>query len=81
MPASAPQNGPPSSISLRTPRDGFAIDELAADDGVSGLSTRFAEQHRPKLGGGDILVVRWVDWLGRNYEERPHTDPGDAESC
>ena len=53
---------------------GFDIDEVVADDGVSGVSTKLAE--RPggarlfdKLRAGDVLVVRWVDRLGRNYDD------------
>jgi putative DNA-invertase from lambdoid prophage Rac len=53
---------------------GFAIDEVVADNGVSGLSTRLTE--RPprspparQAARCDILVVRWVDRLGRNYED------------
>jgi len=53
---------------------GFKIDEVVADDGVSGITTRLA--HRPQgrrlwdmLRKGDTLVVRWVDRLGRNYED------------
>lgn len=53
---------------------GFTIDEVVADDAVSGVTTRLA--HRPQgrrlwdmLRKGDTLVVRWVDRLGRNYED------------
>jgi len=53
---------------------GFRIDEVVADHGVSGVSTKLAE--RPggarlsdKLRAGDVLVVRWVDRLGRNYDD------------
>src|SRR5712671_3722366 len=53
---------------------GFTIDAVVADDGVSGVTTRLA--HRPQgrrlgdmLRKGDTLVVRWVDRLGRNYED------------
>ncbi|WP_414900231.1 recombinase family protein [Rhizobium cremeum] len=53
---------------------GFVIDEVIADEGVSGVSTRL--QERPegrrlfdKLRRGDTLVVRWVDRLGRNYQD------------
>jgi putative DNA-invertase from lambdoid prophage Rac len=53
---------------------GFVIDEMLADFGVSGVTTKLAE--RPdgmrlydKLRRGDTLVVRWVDRLGRNYED------------
>src|SRR5258707_12414402 len=45
-----------------------------ADNGVSGLSTRLVERPEgrrlfDKLRAGDVLVVRWVDRLGRNYED------------
>lgn len=53
---------------------GFVIDEVIADHGVSGVSTKLRD--RPdgrrlfdKLRHGDTLVVRWVDRLGRNYED------------
>lgn len=53
---------------------GFKIDEVVADHGVSGVSTTL--QDRPegkrlydKLRHGDTLVVRWVDRLGRNYQD------------
>lgn len=53
---------------------GFGIDEVIADHGVSGVSTKLADRpegHRlyDKLRKGDVLVVRWVDRLGRNYED------------
>jgi putative DNA-invertase from lambdoid prophage Rac len=53
---------------------GFAIDEMVADNGVSGIGTRLVERpegHRlyDKLRAGDTLVVRWVDRLGRNYQD------------
>jgi putative DNA-invertase from lambdoid prophage Rac len=53
---------------------GFAIDEVVADNGVSGLHTRLVERPEgrrlfDKLRAGDVLVVRWVDRLGRNYED------------
>jgi DNA invertase Pin-like site-specific DNA recombinase len=53
---------------------GFVIDEVVADNGVSGLSTRLVERPEgrrlfDKLRAGDVLVVRWVDRLGRNYED------------
>ena len=51
---------------------GFRIDEVVADDGVSGVSTRLADRPEGRrlfdmLRRGDVLVVRWVDRLGRNY--------------
>ncbi len=53
---------------------GFTIDEVVADHGVSGVSTRLAEREEgkrlfDKLRRGDTLVVRWVDRLGRNYQD------------
>jgi putative DNA-invertase from lambdoid prophage Rac len=53
---------------------GFVIDEVVADNGVSGVHTRLAERPEgkrlyDKLRRGDVLVVRWVDRLGRNYED------------
>lgn len=53
---------------------GFTIDRVIEDDGVSGVSVPFAQ--RPGgarvldvLRPGDVLVVRWVDRLGRNYRD------------
>jgi putative DNA-invertase from lambdoid prophage Rac len=53
---------------------GFKVSEAVFDNGSSGVSTRLVE--RPdgrrlfdKLRAGDILVVRWVDRLGRNYDD------------
>lgn len=53
---------------------GFQIDEVVADEGVSGITTRLAERPQGKrlfdmLRRGDTLVVRWVDRLGRNYQD------------
>ncbi|MEM5469453.1 recombinase family protein [Celeribacter marinus] len=53
---------------------GFTIDDVVSDHGVSGISTRLAEReegHRlfDILRSGDVLVVRWVDRLGRNYQD------------
>jgi putative DNA-invertase from lambdoid prophage Rac len=53
---------------------GFAIDDVVADNGVSGLHTRLVERPQgrrlfDKLRRGDVLVVRWVDRLGRNYDD------------
>ncbi|UZE49051.1 recombinase family protein [Rhodopseudomonas sp. P2A-2r] len=53
---------------------GFKIDREFADHGVSGVSTRLAERPEGKrlfdaLRSGDTLVVRWVDRLGRNYND------------
>lgn len=53
---------------------GFEIDCVVDDEGISGVATKLRE--RPggrrlfdKLRSGDVLVVRWVDRLGRNYED------------
>ncbi|RWQ24208.1 recombinase family protein [Mesorhizobium sp.] len=53
---------------------GFDIDDVVADHGVSGVSTTLAERPegrrlRDMLRRGDTLVVRWVDRLGRNYQD------------
>jgi putative DNA-invertase from lambdoid prophage Rac len=53
---------------------GFSIDEVVKDDGESGGSTRLADRPEGRrlfdmLRHGDTLVVRWVDRLGRNYED------------
>jgi putative DNA-invertase from lambdoid prophage Rac len=55
---------------------GFDIDEdnVIKDEGVSGVSTCFAEREGgrrllDKLRPGDVLVVRWLDRLGRNYDD------------
>ena len=54
---------------------GFVIDHVVTDNGVSsGVSTRLAERPQGRrlfdmLRKGDTLVVRWVDRLGRNYED------------
>ncbi|KQO66264.1 MULTISPECIES: recombinase family protein [unclassified Methylobacterium] len=53
---------------------GFVVDEVVADDGVSGLSTCLRERPQGRrlfdlLRRGDVLVVRWVDRLGRNYAD------------
>lgn len=57
---------------------GFKIDEFIADHGVSGISTKLSERTEGKrlfdmLRKGDTLVVRWVDRLGRNYEDVTET--------
>jgi putative DNA-invertase from lambdoid prophage Rac len=53
---------------------GFRLDEVLADDGVSGVSTTLCERAEGKrlfdiLREGDVLVVRWLDRLGRNYRD------------
>jgi putative DNA-invertase from lambdoid prophage Rac len=53
---------------------GFELDEVVSDSGVSGVSTKLRERPQGRrlfdlLRSGDTLVVRWVDRLGRNYED------------
>lgn len=53
---------------------GFTIDEVVKDEGVSGVNTKLADRPQGKrlfdmLRKGDTLVVRWVDRLGRNYQD------------
>ncbi len=57
---------------------GFQIDRVIEDDGVSAYSVTFAQ--RPGgarvldvLRPGDVLVVRWVDRLGRDYDDATDT--------
>jgi putative DNA-invertase from lambdoid prophage Rac len=57
---------------------GFRIDEVIAEHGVSGVTTKLAE--RPggrrlldKVRIGDQVVVRWVDRLGRTYDDATAT--------
>ena len=57
---------------------GFKIDRVVADEGVSGVSVDFADRPEAKrlfdmLRPGDTLVVRWVDRLGRNYDDVTQT--------
>lgn len=51
---------------------GFTFDIVLADHGVSGVSVPIKERPEGKrlfdvLRAGDLLVVRWIDRLGRNY--------------
>jgi DNA invertase Pin-like site-specific DNA recombinase len=53
---------------------GYKIDQVVSDDGVSGVTTKLADRPEGKrlfdiLRTGDVLVVRWVDRLGRNYQD------------
>lgn len=53
---------------------GFHFDHVIADQGVSGVSVLMRDRPEGKrlfdmLRAGDMLVVRWVDRLGRNYAD------------
>jgi DNA invertase Pin-like site-specific DNA recombinase len=53
---------------------GFTFDKVVVDHGVSGVAVPLAERPEGKrlfdmLHRGDTLVVRWVDRLGRNYQD------------
>lgn len=53
---------------------GFTFDHVLADHGVSGVSVNLADRPEGRrlfdlLREGDTLVVRWVDRLGRNYQD------------
>ncbi len=53
---------------------GFVFDEVVTDDGVSGVTIKLVDRAGGRrlfdlLRAGDTLVVRWVDRLGRNYED------------
>lgn len=52
----------------------IADDDVIADHGVSGVSTSLRDRPNgrrlfDRLRKGDVLVVRWIDRLGRNYED------------
>lgn len=53
---------------------GYTVDEVVTDEGVSGVTTPLAERPQGRrlfdmLRAGDTLLVRWVDRLGRDYED------------
>jgi putative DNA-invertase from lambdoid prophage Rac len=53
---------------------GFKPDVVLADYGVSGIATRLRDRPEGKrlfdvLREGDVLLVRWIDRLGRNYQD------------
>lgn len=55
---------------------GFQIDEVVTDHGTSGVTVKLADREGGRrlldpltLREGDTLVVRWVDRLGRNYQD------------
>jgi putative DNA-invertase from lambdoid prophage Rac len=53
---------------------GFKLDKVIWDEGVSGVSTKLAERPQGRrlldiLRSGDTLVVRWIDRLGRDYQD------------
>ena len=55
-------------------KQGFEIDHVIADHGVSGVTTALRDRPEGKrlfdmLRSGDTLVVRWVDRLGRNWQD------------
>ena len=57
---------------LMAEQAGFKIDDVIEDSGVSGVQIPLREREGGKrlfdlLSNGDILVVRWIDRLGRNY--------------
>jgi DNA invertase Pin-like site-specific DNA recombinase len=53
---------------------GFKVDEVVADEGVSGVTVRLVDRPQGRrlldlLRAGDTLLVRWVDRLGRDYAD------------
>lgn len=53
---------------------GFIVGHVVADHGVSGVAVPLKERENGKrlfdmLRAGDVLVVRWVDRLGRDYRD------------
>lgn len=52
----------------------FDQENVISDDGVSGVKTKLADRDGGKLllrllRPGDVLVVRWLDRLGRDYND------------
>jgi putative DNA-invertase from lambdoid prophage Rac len=59
---------------IQAEQAGFKPDLVLADHGISGISTRLSERPEGRrlfdvLREGDTLVVRWIDRLGRNYQD------------
>lgn len=59
-------------------RAGFKIDQVVADHGQSGITSKLSDRPEGRrlkdiLRAGDVLVVRWVDRLGRNYHDVTET--------
>jgi putative DNA-invertase from lambdoid prophage Rac len=55
-------------------QNGFKPDLVLADHGISGVATRLRERPEGRrlfdiLRQEDTLVVRWIDRLGRNYQD------------
>ena len=53
---------------------GFTLDDVIEDEGISGVQVLLADCDNGKrlfdiLREGDVLLVRWVDRLGRNYDD------------
>ena len=53
---------------------GIKIDHVVEDSGVSGVNVKLADRPNGRrlfdmLRRGDVLVVRWVDRLGRDYQD------------
>lgn len=57
---------------------GYVFDQVVADHGVSGVSVKMRDRPEGRrlfdmLREGDVLVVRWIDRLGRNYKDVTQT--------
>lgn len=57
---------------------GIKFDAIVSDEGVSGVSVKLKDRPQGRrlfdiLRAGDVLVVRWVDRLGRNYMDVTET--------
>lgn len=53
---------------------GVLLDQVIADDGVSGVQVKLKDRPQGQrlfdiLRAGDTLIVRWVDRLGRDYND------------
>jgi putative DNA-invertase from lambdoid prophage Rac len=74
MSVSPPRNRLAFASLNKPAKAGFEADQVVIDNGLSGVTTRLAKREGGKrlfdmLREGDTLVVRWVDRLGRNYQD------------
>ncbi len=59
---------------IQAEQAGFRPDLVLADHGISGVATCLRDRPEGRrlydiLRDGDVLVVRWIDRLGRNYHD------------
>lgn len=72
--STAGQNSDHQREQARTAGYKIKDDHVITDHGVSGVTTRLQDRDQGRrlydlLHAGDTLVVRWIDRLGRNYDD------------